>query len=187
MKIPTQFIITAVFGASLMASPVLSSAEGEQSSHIGQTVMTKDQWISALEPKPAYKTRGIRFAQAAQQEVPKVAPTAIAMDVKFAYDSAQLSEAAIAQLKPLGEALNAEQLKDFQFRIDGHTDATGGEDYNMDLSKRRAIAVGMFLYQNYGVDIARLVVSGKGEAELFDAQNPAAGVNRRVEIQTIVN
>jgi flagellar motor protein MotB len=56
----------------------------------------------------------------------------------------------------------------------------------MNLSKRRAISVGRHLYQAYGVEISRLVITGKGETELYDEKNPESGVNRRVEIRTIV-
>ena len=109
------------------------------------------------------------------------------MGVNFAYDSDQLSEQAKLQLKPLGEALNSEQLANYSFKLDGHTDATGSETYNLNLSERRALSVGQHLYEAYGVKVERLKLSGMGEAQLYDPKQPAAGINRRVEITTLLN
>jgi outer membrane protein OmpA-like peptidoglycan-associated protein len=151
---------------------------------------TSETLIEALTPKPTYKLRGIRFnqtgaANAEQASADGSAPS-IAMGINFAFDSASLTQEAMTQLKPLGEALNSEQLEAFSFKIDGHTDAAGTENYNMELSKQRAIAVGKYLYAQYGVNLGRLVVTGKGESELYDSDNPRGAINRRVEISTIV-
>jgi len=166
-----------IFTAAILALSLATQAQNE-TKHYGDKVLTKEQFIEVLKPKPKYKTRGIRFTQ--QDE-----PQSLALSVHFDYDSADLTEQALAQLNPLGEALNSEQLAPFGFAIDGHTDATGGEEYNMSLSQRRALAVGNYLYENYGVDVARLSLTGKGESELYDASQPEGPINRRVEITTV--
>lgn len=161
-----------------------SSAQKDQATYIDGNVQSADAIIAALKPKAKYKTRGIRFNNTAPAE--PVAPPKIAMGITFAYDSDQLSEQAITQLKPLGEALNSDQLLAFSFKIDGHTDATGSENYNLDLSRRRALSVGQHLHQAYGVKVDRLALTGKGETELYNPEKPADGINRRVEITTLV-
>lgn len=179
-------VIVLLFSASeLNAQESTSNTVENQATYIDGESQSAADIISALKPKPRYKTRGIRFNNTSADVEPITAPT-IAMGINFDYDSDQLSDQAIAQLKPLGEALNSDQLANFSFKIDGHTDATGPENYNMDLSRRRALSVGQHLYQAYGVKVERLTLNGKGEAELYDSSKPADGINRRVEITTLV-
>lgn len=176
----------------LTSIPIVNAQESElgdgnvQATFIDGESQSASDIIDALKPKPRYKTRGIRFNNTAPAAEPAPAPR-IAMGVNFAYDSDQLSEQAKLQLKPLGEALNSEQLKSYSFKIDGHTDATGSETYNLNLSERRALSVGQHLYEAYGVKVERLKLSGMGEAQLYDPKQPAAGINRRVEITTLLN
>lgn len=174
----------------LVIFSVGASAAEKQAAYLDDQNATSETFIEALTPKPTYKLRGIRFNQLGsentdQAPAPQSAPS-IAMGINFAFDSANLTEQAMAQLQPLGKALNSEQLAKYSFTIDGHTDAAGTENYNMDLSKQRAIVVGKYLYSQYGVSLGRLVVSGKGESELYDSDNPRGAINRRVEIGTIV-
>ena len=48
-------------------------------------------------------------------------------------------------------------------KITGHTDQTDTEDYNMKLSRERALSVRDYLYAK-GISKNRLVVSWKGES-----------------------
>lgn len=184
----------AIFStALLLTSTAVANAQEQkpndaetQATFIDGELQSASDIIDALKPKPRYKTRGIRFNNTAPAAEPAPAPR-IAMGVNFAYDSDQLSEQAKLQLKPLGEALNSEQLANYSFKLDGHTDATGSETYNLNLSERRALSVGQHLYEAYGVKVERLKLSGMGEAQLYDPKQPAAGINRRVEITTLLN
>ncbi len=171
MKKLSVLMAGALFACSAVAQ--------DRVTHLGDGVVSAKTLIDALTPKPKYKVRGIRFN--AQDQ----GPPSVALSVHFAHDSAELSEQALAQLNPLGEALKSEQLAAFSFAIDGHTDASGSEQYNMTLSQRRALAVGNYLYANYGVDATRLNLTGKGESELYDAAQPRSGLNRRVQITTL--
>ncbi|QPC88740.1 OmpA family protein [Mesorhizobium sp. NBSH29] len=66
----------------------------------------------------------------------------------------------------------------------GHTDSTGDDQYNFDLSQRRALSVANYL-SGQGVDQRRFAVTGFGETRPI-ADNATAGgraQNRRVEIQ----
>jgi outer membrane protein OmpA-like peptidoglycan-associated protein len=66
----------------------------------------------------------------------------------------------------------------------GHTDSTGSEQYNLDLSNRRAMSVANFV-RGRGVDPRRIYVTGYGEAQPIASNSTEAGraANRRVEIQ----
>jgi outer membrane protein OmpA-like peptidoglycan-associated protein len=102
--------------------------------------------------------------------------------IYFTFASATLrpeSDRVIAQL--------ADVLKghaDWRFRIDGHTDAIGGDASNLDLSRRRSAAVRSALVDRYDVAAAQITTQGFGEALPKEANDTDAGRarNRRVEL-----
>ncbi len=67
--------------------------------------------------------------------------------------------------------------------IDGHTDSTGPRSYNLELSKRRADAVGGYLVNN-GVKPVRIATYGYGPEYPVATNDTDAGrqANRRVEL-----
>ena len=69
-------------------------------------------------------------------------------------------------------------------RVEGHTDSKGSDEYNMDLSNRRAFAVKNLVAQR-GIADSRLDVVGYGETMPVATNDTAAGrqKNRRVEIK----
>jgi outer membrane protein OmpA-like peptidoglycan-associated protein len=94
-----------------------------------------------------------------------------------------------AELKP-GAARSIEQITSFlsehperKVQIEGFTDSQGSDDYNLELSQKRADAVAMAIIQR-GIDAQRVRAMGYGE-EFPKASNTDAGsrqLNRRVEI-----
>ena len=66
----------------------------------------------------------------------------------------------------------------------GHTDSTGSDQHNFDLSQRRALAVANYLNAQ-GVDQRRFAVTGFGKTRPIASNATAQGraQNRRVEIQ----
>jgi outer membrane protein OmpA-like peptidoglycan-associated protein len=66
----------------------------------------------------------------------------------------------------------------------GHTDNTGSDAHNQDLSQRRAVAVATIL-ANQGIDQRRFYIEGKGETDPIasNANETGRSQNRRVEIQ----
>jgi outer membrane protein OmpA-like peptidoglycan-associated protein len=65
----------------------------------------------------------------------------------------------------------------------GHTDSEGSDDYNFDLSRRRAASVARYLSAQQ-LDPNRFSVDGRGEEEPIASNSTASGraQNRRVEI-----
>lgn len=99
--------------------------------------------------------------------------------VNFEFNSDELTPAARANLDEFVKALADERLSKARFAVEGHTDATGSETYNLGLSERRARAVVAYLTSR-GVSPERFEAAGYGfsrprVADPFDAEN------RRVE------
>ncbi|TAM97568.1 MAG: OmpA family protein, partial [Rhizobiaceae bacterium] len=67
--------------------------------------------------------------------------------------------------------------------VDGYTDSTGGDSYNLALSQRRAQSVASYL-QAQGIDGRRFAIQGFGKADPVATNATEAGraQNRRVEI-----
>jgi outer membrane protein OmpA-like peptidoglycan-associated protein len=111
------------------------------------------------------------------------APILMPTDLLFEYDSDALKPAATATLTKLGSLINRNAKA--TFRIEGHTDSFGSDDYNKALSLRRAEAVKNWLFTNMGIDASRISTVGLGKGRLLV---PATGnveqqqLNRRVEI-----
>lgn len=77
--------------------------------------------------------------------------------------------------------------KKLKVKVIGHTDSNGSDEYNQDLSERRANAVGDEFIKN-GLDPARIIASGLGEKYLLinpDSTPEEQGENRRVELQLL--
>ena len=118
-------------------------------------------------------------------------PTAPSMRVKlkieFDVNSATLRPESRPLLEELGAALGDPLLADANVSINGHTDASGAADYNLELSYRRAESVRAYLVEVAGLDPERLEPRGFGEAVPLDDNATAAGrqLNRRVEIERL--
>ncbi len=130
--------------------------------------------------KAESKTRAICIGTAADCPTPK-APTTETFDllVNFDFNSDKLTPAARQNLDQFAKALRDPRLKGEKFEIDGHTDATGTEDYNQGLSERRANAVVSYL-ASQGLDASDLIAKGFGKTKPRVA-DPFSAENRRVE------
>ncbi|MFZ0389848.1 MAG: OmpA family protein [Calditrichia bacterium] len=74
------------------------------------------------------------------------------------------------------------EFTDVNVEIVGHTDSQGPEDYNMQLSQKRADSVKDFLVQN-GIAANRITTRGMGESKPIASNETKAGrqKNRRIE------
>ncbi|MBW2256466.1 MAG: OmpA family protein [Deltaproteobacteria bacterium] len=71
-------------------------------------------------------------------------------------------------------------------RVEGHTDSDGTDEYNLDLSERRAAAAVTYLVE-HGVEADRLTSEGLGESRSIDTNETEEGRqnNRRVEFHIV--
>lgn len=102
-------------------------------------------------------------------------------DVLFNVDQANLTAQGMATAQRLADVLR--DNPDRSVLVEGFTDSTGSDAYNLQLSQRRAEAIRSALSQ-MGVDRSRIETRGYGEAYPV-AGNATAGerqLNRRVEI-----
>ncbi|HEX3817729.1 MAG TPA: OmpA family protein [Chthoniobacterales bacterium] len=101
----------------------------------------------------------------------------------FAYDSADLQGAAVEQLQKVATLIK--RNPNATFTLEGYTDSFGSDEYNLDLSKRRAEAVKAYLVNSLGINPAQIETRGYGKANLLtspDASIDAQEVNRRVVV-----
>jgi outer membrane protein OmpA-like peptidoglycan-associated protein len=106
--------------------------------------------------------------------------------ILFDFDKSTLRSASQEQIRKFAEALT--KYEDTDILIAGHTDATGSEDYNMTLSRRRAESVANYL-ENLGVSRTRFTITGFGETQPIASNDAAEGqqLNRRVEVGIYAN
>lgn len=128
-------------------------------------------------------TQPARATRSAAVRAPRDTRASLDMRLEFANGSAELSEAAKAEARQFAAALQTRDLSPMRFAVEGHTDAVGSRDYNLDLSRRRAEAVVNFI-TGLGVDASRLQPQGFGfdKPRFGAANNPR---NRRVEFARI--
>jgi len=190
----------ATIGAALSMTAGLALA--------GDTV-SADKILGALKPKSA--TRGLSVgpqvdtaAQAKEasfvntlrnrqtrsltlgerQEIAELASSKpkIDLEIRFDYNSADISKSSMPAVQELGKALSDASLKGSTFVVAGHTDAVGGEAYNQELSERRADTIKQYLTEKFGLNGSDLVTVGYGKTQPKDPNAPMDPVNRRVQV-----
>lgn len=102
--------------------------------------------------------------------------------IEFNYGSSKLSSQARQTLDRVLELLK--QVPNANFEIEGYTDNMGSDEYNMRLSRARAIAVRLYLLERE-IPPERLSVNGYGEEKPKSANDTEEGRqrNRRVEFR----
>ena len=102
-------------------------------------------------------------------------------DVNFEFNSAELTSEAKSILDSAVATINSNPSDSIS--VEGHTDSTGSDAYNSQLSQRRANSVADYLAA-HGVSASRLNAVGKGESYPVASNDTSEGrsQNRRVEI-----
>ena len=104
--------------------------------------------------------------------------------VHFASDSDVPLPDSASTLEALAQALK--ESTGLRVMIEGHTDSTNTDSYNLDLSKHRAQAIVDWLVK-HGIDRGRLEPKGFGKSKPVADNRTAQGrsLNRRVEASVI--
>ena len=112
----------------------------------------------------------------------------IVIDMKdganFAFNSANLPASAQREIDGFLSDLKGDSGEGATFVVAGHTDNIGSDDYNYDLAKKRADAVGRYLITQKKLDPMRVIPVSYGESNpASDNSSPQGRAkNRRVEI-----
>tara|TARA_R110002096_G_scaffold16898_1_gene57645 strand:- start:94763 stop:95764 length:1002 start_codon:yes stop_codon:yes gene_type:complete len=133
-------------------------------------------------PKDDIAPKVERKAPKVERKAPKAEPAVAAATGKwtrsfrFGTNKTAFNNAATKRMRA-----NATWMQDnpnARITIEGHTDSVGDEDYNVELSERRASAARDILI-GFGIDSSRISIEAKGETE--PATEPSTSArNRRV-------
>jgi outer membrane protein OmpA-like peptidoglycan-associated protein len=106
--------------------------------------------------------------------------------VTFPLNRSQVSDDAKSMIDQAIAQLKAEN-KGVYFEIEGHTDATGPEEYNEKLGEERAGAVRNYLHDQHGIALNRIeVISyGEGKPVVDNKTRDNRAQNRRVVIKVL--
>jgi outer membrane protein OmpA-like peptidoglycan-associated protein len=104
-------------------------------------------------------------------------------NVLFDVASATLDPQAIPALRHIGDDIVKSHPSGI-VQVEGYTDDAGTDDYNYDLSQRRAESVGRWLVANAGIDGSRIKIVAYGETHPVEGNDTDAQrkANRRVVI-----
>ena len=104
-------------------------------------------------------------------------------NVRFDFNQADLTEPAMSELDTFAQQLSTDNANVF-IEIQGHTDSTGAEDYNLDLGERRAEATRRYLNMSHGVPLHRMSVISYGESAPIADNGTREGrsLNRRIAL-----
>ncbi|TET85662.1 MAG: OmpA family protein, partial [Desulfobacteraceae bacterium] len=107
-------------------------------------------------------------------------------EVHFGFDRNDLSEEAKAALDSFAERLKTDE-KNLYIEIQGHTDNTGPEDYNLRLGQSRAKEVYSYLHTQHGIPLHRMNTFSYGESKPLADNNDRSNraINRRVTLVVI--
>jgi outer membrane protein OmpA-like peptidoglycan-associated protein len=114
--------------------------------------------------------------------------------IKITFESGLLFDVDKSDLRPVSRdnldklAVILNKYGDTNVLIEGHTDSTGADDYNLRLSRDRAQAVSYFL-ASIQVNGSRINTQGYGEMQPIASNDSAEGrqANRRVDVAIMAN
>jgi len=104
----------------------------------------------------------------------------------FDVDKSDLRDASRENIVSLAKIL--QKYPDTNVLIEGHTDSTGSDDYNVRLSRERASSVANYLAMQ-SVQSSRFSVMGYGESQPLASNDTVEGrqTNRRVDLAVMAN
>jgi OmpA-OmpF porin, OOP family len=107
--------------------------------------------------------------------------------ILFAFNRADLTRKDKQTLDEFGQQMGSQ--KHYIVQVEGYTDSVGSDDYNYQLSQRRADAVIQYLAQKYSVPAYKIYLIGLGKDNPVAKNTSAAGraKNRRVDVTLMTN
>lgn len=149
-----------------------------------------DAYGCALEEETEYEEQGATALAAATVEstpalVLKKEKITIDLKIEFDVDKAVIKSAFFDQLKKVAVFMKVHP--DTEAVIEGHTDSTASEKYNLGLSQRRAESVRMYLINELGISAQRLTAQGYGEGMPVADNDTDAGRQRNRRAVAVIS
>ena len=143
------------------------------------------QQAGGAQMRPAGQNGNVGAAGAALERALADSGRADIYSIYFSFNSDAIRDESEPTLKEIAEVLR--RHTEWKLSVNGHTDGIGTDQYNLDLSRRRAAAVKDALVKRYGIDAARLTTKGLGKTQPKDTNDTLEGRarNRRVELVKI--
>lgn len=181
---PLGAIIGATFGAKIgdefnERNESVDSLSASLGGSKGK-VASLERDISALQGE--IRSRDGELQQARELAKPQLLTllqAGIEMDLLFRTDEHVLSDSTSVKLQQLASSLAANP--EIQIRLDGFADERGNEEYNRELSVKRAEHVRDVLV-NAGIPAARIDVSAHGESPAIEQNADSFALERRVSL-----
>jgi OOP family OmpA-OmpF porin len=123
----------------------------------------------------------VPMEEVGQKGSPETQGSAILPKIYFATDSAEITPESEKRLERCWTVIQTHPYK--KIVINGHTDSTHTREYNVKLSRRRALSVAEWLIEQ-GLDAKQLETRPHGESQpaADNATEKGRALNRRVEI-----
>jgi len=141
--------------------------------------------FSSFVENPEYTT-GALYTVKATERIETISSTRIVGlqidSIQFDFDKASIRTSYVDEVDALGAFLQKNPAA--YVLLEGYSDSTGDEEYNLGLSLRRAESVANYLMDNYSIGSDRIVVNYYGPANpaASNASSEGRAMNRRVEV-----
>jgi len=136
--------------------------------------------------KTEYKIDTLIIDNSGTKIIPEteVVSGSVSKTILFEFDKSLVKKESFGELESMVNLLQANPS--FKLSLEGHTDATGAESYNVGLSKNRVNAVKDFLILN-GINADRIIINHFGETQPKTSNDTPLGRkdNRRVDVMII--
>ena len=107
-------------------------------------------------------------------------------DIQFAFDSDQIVKfESKGKLKKVFSVLDESRFIDIE--VAGHTDSLGNDDYNLNLSQKRANRVRQILIDDFGLPASKVRAVGYGESQPIASNKNHQGRSRNRRVDIIIN
>ncbi len=175
------FEASLTFGVPFSAFRRKALTPVEQPVIIQEAPAPKTETVQRVE-KPCYTLDEIIYLMSQGQPVAGKTICAID-DVNFEFGKSTITPSSNAYLKKLAETLKRTNAN---ICVKGHTDNVGTEEFNLELSKQRALEVVKYL-RNHGVDPSKLSYEYYGMSRPLSDNDSEEGrrLNRRVEFEIL--
>jgi outer membrane protein OmpA-like peptidoglycan-associated protein len=191
---PFHFLVSATepqeaFFGHRPHPPVLADPQPIQDYGVPKRVPLKQPTVQSAVPAPVIAPEKVQVVEVPVEklvvrEVTKIVEVERILfpAVAFRFDSADLTDLGKGQVYLAAQRLK--EKSDVTVVIEGHTDATGSDEYNQRLGQRRAQTV-MRELSAQGIEPNRMSATSLGENKPLLSQEAdwARAVNRRVEFQ----